>query len=84
LDTTDSKYKTRLEFIVDAAALGLGEYEHSLDEEGRPTNRVAISSYDEEHINFVTAIRNNTQLKHIENLASATLVGVSGRREPLI
>jgi len=59
------------------------EYEYPLDEDGRPTNRVAISSYDEEHINFVTAIRNNTPLNQTENLASATLVGVMGRESAI-
>ena len=55
------------------------EYEYPLDDEGRPANRVAISSYDEEHINFVTAIRTNTPLNQVENLAGATLVGIMGR-----
>jgi myo-inositol 2-dehydrogenase / D-chiro-inositol 1-dehydrogenase len=44
---------------------------------------VAISSYDEEHINFVTAIRTNTPLNQVENLASATLVGIMGRESAI-
>jgi myo-inositol 2-dehydrogenase / D-chiro-inositol 1-dehydrogenase len=59
------------------------EYEYPLDDEGRPTNRVAISSYDEEHINFVTAIRNNTPLNQAHDLAAATLVGVMGRESAI-
>ncbi len=59
------------------------EYEYPLDEEGRPTNRVAISSYDEEHINFVTAIRNNTPLNQTHDLAAATLCGVMGRESAI-
>ena len=59
------------------------EYEYPLDEEGRPTNRVAISSYDEEHINFVTAIRNNTPLNQTQDLAAATLCGVMGRESAI-
>ena len=59
------------------------EYQYPLDKEGRPTNRVAISSYDEEHINFVTAIRNNTPLNQAENLAAATLCGVMGRESAI-
>jgi myo-inositol 2-dehydrogenase / D-chiro-inositol 1-dehydrogenase len=59
------------------------EYEYPLDEEGRSTGRVAISSYDEEHINFVTAIRNKTPLNQVENLAAATLVGIMGRESAI-
>jgi myo-inositol 2-dehydrogenase / D-chiro-inositol 1-dehydrogenase len=59
------------------------EYEYPLDEEGRPTDRVAISSYVEEHINFVTAIRNNTPMNQAEKLAAATLVGVMGRESAI-
>jgi myo-inositol 2-dehydrogenase / D-chiro-inositol 1-dehydrogenase len=59
------------------------EYEYPLDDEGRPTNRVAISSYDEEHINFVTAIRTNTPLNQAHDLAAATLVGVMGRESAI-
>jgi len=59
------------------------EYEYPLDEEGRPTNRVAISSYDEEHINFVTAIRNNTPLNQTYDLAAATICGVMGRESAI-
>ncbi len=59
------------------------EYEYPLDEEGRPTNRVAISSYDEEHINFVTAIRTNTPLNQTHDLAAATMCGVMGRESAI-
>jgi myo-inositol 2-dehydrogenase / D-chiro-inositol 1-dehydrogenase len=59
------------------------EYEYPLDEEGRPANRVAISSYDEEHINFVTAIRTNTPLNQTQGLAAATLCGVMGRESAI-
>ncbi len=59
------------------------EYEYPLDEEGRPTNRVAISSYDEEMINFVTSIRTNKPLNQAENLARATLAGVMGRESAI-
>jgi predicted dehydrogenase len=59
------------------------EYEYPLDNEGRPTNRVAISSYDEEHINFVTAIRTNKPLNEAQLLAEATLCGVMGRESAI-
>ncbi len=59
------------------------EYEYPLDQDGNPTNRVAISSYDEEHINFVTAIRNNTPMNQTHNLAAATLCGIMGRESAI-
>ncbi len=59
------------------------EYDYPPDEEGRPTNRVAISSYDEEHINFVTAIRKDTPMNQANDLAAATLCGVMGRESAI-
>lgn len=59
------------------------EYEYPLNADGLPTNRVAISSYDEEHINFVTAIRNNTPVNQAPGLAAATLCGIMGRESAI-
>ena len=59
------------------------EYQYPLDEQGRSTGRVPISSYDEEHINFVTAIRTNTPLNQTGALASATLAGIMGRESAI-
>ena len=59
------------------------EYPYPLDAEGKPTNSVAISSYDEEHINFVTAIRNNAPLNQAHGLAAATMCGVMGRESAI-
>ena len=59
------------------------EYEYPTDKDGRPTERVAISSYDEEMINFVTSIRTNKPLNQSANLAAATLVGIMGRESAL-
>ncbi len=61
----------------------LWEYQYPLDETGRSTGRVAISSYDEEMINFVTSIRNNSRLNQAGNLAAATLVGIMGRESAI-
>ena len=59
------------------------EYPYPLDAEGRSSGRVAISSYDDEMINFVTAIRNKTPLNLVENLTAATLVGIMGRESAI-
>ncbi|MBW6535409.1 MAG: Gfo/Idh/MocA family oxidoreductase [Mariniphaga sp.] len=55
------------------------EYEYPLGEDGRPTNRTAISPYDQEMINFVTAVRSNKPVNEVEELANSTITGIMGR-----
>ncbi|MFW5872960.1 MAG: gfo/Idh/MocA family oxidoreductase, partial [bacterium] len=55
------------------------EYEYPLGEDGKPTNSLAISPYDQEMINFVTAIRTNNPVNQAEQLAYSTLTGIMGR-----
>jgi predicted dehydrogenase len=55
------------------------EYEYPLGEDGKPTNRTAISPYDQEMINLVTAIRTNKPVNQVEELANSTLTGIMGR-----
>jgi myo-inositol 2-dehydrogenase / D-chiro-inositol 1-dehydrogenase len=55
------------------------EYEYPLDEQGQRMNRVAISPYDQEMINFVTAIRTKTPLNQTQELATSSLTGIMGR-----
>ncbi len=55
------------------------EYEYPLGGDGRPTDRIAISPYEQEIINLVTAIRTNNQVNESHNLATSTLVGIMGR-----
>ena len=55
------------------------EYEYPLDEEGRPTEMLAVPPQDQEIINLVTAIRTNNPLNEAENLANSTLTGIMGR-----
>ena len=64
--------------IFDYAGNTIWEYEYPLDKDGQPTNRVAISPFDQEHINFVTAIRTNKPVNEAHNLAAATLVCLMG------
>jgi len=52
------------------------EYPYALDEEG---NRVALRPYVQEHIDFVTAIRNNEPVNEAERTAVATLTAIMGR-----
>lgn len=55
------------------------EYEYPQGEDGRPTGRVAVSPYDQEIINLVTAIRTNNPLNETHDLATSTLTGIMGR-----
>ncbi len=55
------------------------EYEYPLGDDGKPANRTAISPYDQEMINFVTAIRTNNPVNQAEQLAYSTLTGIMGR-----
>jgi len=55
------------------------EYEYPLDKNGQPTQRVAVSPYDQEMIDFVTSIRTNNPINESHNLAFSSLVGVMGR-----
>jgi myo-inositol 2-dehydrogenase / D-chiro-inositol 1-dehydrogenase len=55
------------------------EYEYPTGEDGRPMNRVAISPYDQEIINMVTAIRTGNLINETETLCRSTLTGIMGR-----
>ena len=55
------------------------EYEYPLDEQGQPTGRLPISSFDQEMINLVNAIRTNNPVNQANDIASSTLTGIMGR-----
>lgn len=55
------------------------EYEYPLDKNGKPTNRTAVSAYDQEMICFVDAIRTDKPINEAEQLAYSTLTGIMGR-----
>jgi predicted dehydrogenase len=52
---------------------------YKLDAEGKMTEDLAISPYDQEHIDFVTSIRNGTPLNEAEFIAYSTMAGIMGR-----
>jgi hypothetical protein len=54
-------------------------YEYPLDENGNPTNSPKKSPYDQEHVDFVTAIRTDTPINEAETTAKSTLTGIMGR-----
>jgi hypothetical protein len=55
------------------------KYEYPAGEDGKPTKSVKISPYDQEHIDMVTAIRNNRPVNEAEFVAKSTLAGIMGR-----
>jgi myo-inositol 2-dehydrogenase / D-chiro-inositol 1-dehydrogenase len=55
------------------------EYEYPLDESGQPMQRLPMSSFDQEMINFVNAIRTNNPINQANDIASSTLTGIMGR-----
>jgi predicted dehydrogenase len=66
--------------IWDKAGTQLWKFDgYKLDAEGKMTEDLAISPYDQEHIDFVTSIRNGKPLNEAEFVAFSTMAGIMGR-----
>jgi myo-inositol 2-dehydrogenase/D-chiro-inositol 1-dehydrogenase len=65
--------------ILDLAGTELWKYQYPLDKDGKPTNRVSVDPYLQEHIDFVTAIRTGKPFNELENTAISTMIGIMGR-----
>ena len=65
--------------VLDIAGTELWKYEYPLDADGKPTNRVSVDPYVQEHIDLVTAIRTGKVFNELENTAISTMVGIMGR-----
>lgn len=66
--------------VWDKAGTQLWKYDgYKLDEAGKMTEDLAISPYDQEHIDFVTAIRTGKPLNEAEFVAHSTMAGIMGR-----
>jgi predicted dehydrogenase len=65
--------------ILDLAGTEVWKYEYPLDKDGKPTRRVSVDPYVQEHIDLVTAIRTNQPINEAENTAISTLVAIMGR-----
>lgn len=66
-------------YITDLAGTELWKYEYPLDKEGKPTTRVSVDPYVQEHIDLVTAIRTGKPINEAENTAISTMVAIMGR-----
>lgn len=54
-------------------------YDYPLDEEGQPSRRAMKSAFDQEHVDLVTAIRNNEPYNKAEAAATTTMTAIMGR-----
>ena len=55
------------------------EYKYPPNEDGTPGDNVKVSPYDQEHIDLVTAIRENKPYVEAEFTAKSTLAAIMGR-----
>jgi len=65
--------------ILDLAGTEIWKYEYPLDEDGKPTGRVSVDPYVQEHIDLVTAIRTGKPINEAENTAISTMIAIMGR-----
>jgi myo-inositol 2-dehydrogenase / D-chiro-inositol 1-dehydrogenase len=65
--------------VLDLAGTELWKYEYPLDKDGKPTNRVSVDPYVQEHIDLITAIRTGKAFNELENTAISTMIGIMGR-----
>jgi myo-inositol 2-dehydrogenase/D-chiro-inositol 1-dehydrogenase len=65
--------------ILDLTGAEIWKYEYPLDEDGKPTNRVSVDPYVQEHIDLITAIRTGKVFNELENTAISTMIGIMGR-----
>jgi predicted dehydrogenase len=65
--------------IVDLAGTELWKYAYPLDKEGKPTTRVSVDPYVQEHIDLVTAIRTGKPFNELEGTAISTMIAIMGR-----
>jgi predicted dehydrogenase len=65
--------------VLDLAGTELWKYEYPLDKDGKPTTRVSVDPYVQEHIDLVTAIRTGKPFNELEATAVSTMIGIMGR-----
>jgi predicted dehydrogenase len=65
--------------VLDLAGTELWKYQYPLDKDGKPTTRVSVDPYVQEHIDLVTAIRTGKPFNELEATAVSTMIGIMGR-----
>jgi len=66
-----------IDTIVDLAGNEIWQYPYPLDSEGKRTS--IKDPYVQEHIDMITAIRNNQPFNELEDTAISTMIGIMGR-----
>jgi myo-inositol 2-dehydrogenase/D-chiro-inositol 1-dehydrogenase len=66
-------------FINDLAGKEIWKYTYPLDAEGKPVPGKMVDPYVQEHIDLVTAIRNEKPFNELENTAISTMTAIMGR-----
>jgi len=65
--------------IYDLTGASIWKYPYPVDEKGQPNPRAMKPAMDQEHVDFVTSIRNNQAFNELENTAISTMVAIMGR-----
>ncbi len=55
------------------------EYQYPLGDDGQPTDHVAVSPYDQTHINLVTAIRTGNYMNETRHVSESVMTAIMGR-----
>jgi myo-inositol 2-dehydrogenase / D-chiro-inositol 1-dehydrogenase len=66
-------------FINDLAGTEIWRFGYPLDDEGKPARGKMMDPYVQEHIDMITAIRNNQPFNELENTAISTMTAIMGR-----
>jgi myo-inositol 2-dehydrogenase / D-chiro-inositol 1-dehydrogenase len=72
-------YSNCISTIWNSEGKVLFDYEYPKDASGKPTKNVAVSPYDQEHIDLVTAIRTGKPINQGEDIAKSCLTAIMGR-----
>jgi predicted dehydrogenase len=65
--------------ILDLAGTEIWKYQYPKDEKDQEQRRLMKPAMDQEHVDFVTSIRNNQAFNELENTAISTMVAIMGR-----
>src|SRR5512133_1025752 len=66
-------------YLKDMKDAVIWKYDYPKDESGNPSKKLMKDPYVQEHIDLVTAIRNNQPINEAENTAISTMVAIMGR-----
>jgi len=68
-----------IDTIFDLSGNEIWKYNYPVGEDGQPNTRALKDPYVQEHIDMITAIRNNQPFNELENTAISTMTAIMGR-----